>query len=79
MRPVRLDSHLDADLGLDSLAVVELRSRMEEAFGVVLPDRILGGDTLGDWLAVLRAARGSTGRLFSTGRSAGPGTPPVAA
>lgn len=77
--PVRPDSRLDTDLGLDSLAVVELRSRMEEAFGVVLPDRILGGDTLGDWLAVLRAARGSSGRLVSTGRAAVPGPPPVPA
>jgi acyl carrier protein len=59
--PVRLDSRLGADLGLDSLAVVELRSRMEQAFGLLLPDRILDGSTLADWLAVLRAAGGSTG------------------
>ena len=45
--PVRLDSRLDADLGLDSLAVVELRSRMEQAFAVLLPDRIL--ETVARW------------------------------
>jgi 1-acyl-sn-glycerol-3-phosphate acyltransferase len=75
--PVRLDSRLGADLGLDSLAVVELRSRMEQAFGLLLPDRILDGSTLADWLAVLRAAGGSTGRLISTGRAAVPGPAPV--
>ena len=39
---VRLDSLLDAELGLDSLALVELLSRLEHACGVKLPDRILG-------------------------------------
>ena len=68
--PVRLDSRLDADLGLDSLAVVELRSRMEQAFAVVLPDRILGGGTLADWLAVLQTARERPG---VTRRAAVPG------
>ena len=44
--------------GLDSLTLVELRSRVEEAFGVMLPDDVLGGETADDWLAAVRAARG---------------------
>jgi 1-acyl-sn-glycerol-3-phosphate acyltransferase len=38
---VRLDSLLDRDLGLDSLALVELLGRLEEAVGVSLPDGLL--------------------------------------
>jgi 1-acyl-sn-glycerol-3-phosphate acyltransferase len=37
-----LDSMLDKDLGLDSLARVELLARIEQAFGVRLPDDLLG-------------------------------------
>lgn len=36
-----LDSELDRDLGLDSLALVELLSRLESAFGITLPDELL--------------------------------------
>jgi 1-acyl-sn-glycerol-3-phosphate acyltransferase len=59
--PVRLDSRLAADLGLDSLVLVELRSRVEKAFGVILPDHVLDGATAGEWLDVLRAVRGTSG------------------
>ncbi|MDP1735793.1 MAG: AMP-binding protein [Sulfuritalea sp.] len=37
-----LDSALDKDLGLDSLARVELLARIDQAFGVRLPDDLLG-------------------------------------
>ena len=37
-----LDSRLDRDLGLDSLARVELLARIEQAFGVRLSDEVLG-------------------------------------
>jgi len=37
-----LDSKLDRDLGLDSLARVELLTRIEQAFGVRLGDDVLG-------------------------------------
>ena len=75
--PAALDSRLEADLGLDSLAVVELRSRMEEALGVALPDRILGGGTLGEWQAALEAARDRAGPPVSASRAAVSGSPPV--
>jgi len=39
-RPVTLDSHLERDLGLDSLGRVELLARIERAFGVALPERV---------------------------------------
>ena len=40
--PARLDIALDKDLGLDSLARVELLARIEQAFAVRLPDDLLG-------------------------------------
>ena len=38
----QLDSTLERDLGLDSLARVELLARIEQAFGVRLGDDVLG-------------------------------------
>jgi 1-acyl-sn-glycerol-3-phosphate acyltransferase len=56
---VRPDTRLDAELGLDSLALVELRSRLEAAFDVELPDRILSlAATPGEWIAAIRQAHG---------------------
>jgi 1-acyl-sn-glycerol-3-phosphate acyltransferase len=49
---LRLDSQLDRDLGFDSLGRVELLYRLERAFGVKLPEALLGGaETPGDLLA----------------------------
>jgi 1-acyl-sn-glycerol-3-phosphate acyltransferase len=59
LRSVGMDSLVDADLGLDSLALVEFRSRVEEVFGVTLPDRVLDEPTLAGWLDTVRAAPGS--------------------
>src|SRR5579885_2459152 len=57
--PVRLQSRLDDELGLDSLAIVELKSRLEEAFAVELPDRTLAtADTPAAWLAAVHATSG---------------------
>jgi acyl carrier protein len=52
-----LDSALDKDLGLDSLARVELLARIEQAFGVQLSDEVLGAaETPRDLLDAVAAA-----------------------
>ncbi|MCW9058067.1 MAG: AMP-binding protein [Gammaproteobacteria bacterium] len=52
-----LDSHLERDLGLDSLARVEFIARIEEHFGVNLPEQVYGEiETPRDLLRFLRAA-----------------------
>ena len=60
--PVLPASRLDRDLGFDSLARTELLLRVEQAFGVVLPDDTLQrADTVADLLdAVRRAAPAAT-------------------
>lgn len=40
-REITLDSGLDRDLGLDSLARMELLTRLEKSYGVRLPDQVL--------------------------------------
>jgi 1-acyl-sn-glycerol-3-phosphate acyltransferase len=52
-----LDSHLERDLGFDSLGRVELVLRLGTAFGVRLPESVLGdAETPRDLLAALLAA-----------------------
>ncbi|HEV8580580.1 MAG TPA: AMP-binding protein [Thermoanaerobaculia bacterium] len=52
-----LDSSLERDLGLDSLGRVELLARLEKAFGVRLPEEVLGSaETPRDLLRALLAA-----------------------
>jgi 1-acyl-sn-glycerol-3-phosphate acyltransferase len=69
---VGLDTRLDAELGLDSLALVELRVRVEELFGVLLPDRLLAtAATPRDWLRAISAAeRGAAQRGTPTSPAA---------
>ena len=57
-RSVSLASSLDRDLELDSLARVELFARIEQAFGVQLPEVLLGSaETCADLLEALQVAR----------------------
>src|SRR2546428_2907976 len=57
--PVTLDSALEEDLGLDSLARVELLMRLEHAFGVRPPEQLLStAEAPRDLLRALLAARG---------------------
>ncbi|WP_191831121.1 AMP-binding protein [Pseudomonas fluorescens] len=57
---VTLHSVLDRDLGIDSLARVELWSRIEHEFGVHLPENLFASaDTPADVLYVLRSRHGA--------------------
>jgi len=54
---VSLNSHLDRDLGFDSLGRVELVLRLEQRFGVHLPDAVLGSaETVADLIALVNSA-----------------------
>jgi 1-acyl-sn-glycerol-3-phosphate acyltransferase len=56
-----LDSRLDRDLGIDSLGRAELIARIEHAFGVSLPERILAqAETPRDLLAAALASQNAT-------------------
>ena len=72
--PVTLDSSLDRDLGLDSLARSELLLRISEATRIELPDALLGtAERPRDLLEGLRAspiARRSTPRVAIAGETA---------
>jgi acyl carrier protein len=67
---VALDSRLDRDLGFDSLGRVELLLRVERAFGVQLPEELLGeAETPRDLLnAALAAAPGGARKLREEAR-----------
>lgn len=58
-RPATLDSSLQRDMGLDSLARVELLARIEQRFAVTLPEAAFASaDTPRDVLRALLAAQG---------------------
>ncbi len=65
---VALDSSLEKDLGLDSLARVELVLRLEKEFGTSLPERALAtGETPRDLLRFLLASAGHAPHAVDTG------------
>lgn len=65
----RLDSCLDRDLGLDSLARVELLARIEVSFECRLPEDLLGSaETVRDLLAALGGTSTGTAEVVSHGR-----------
>ena len=53
------DTHLERDLGLDSLSRTELLHRLERAFGVSLPDAALAAETPRELLRSVLAAGGA--------------------
>ena len=68
--PVRLDSSLEHDLGIDSLARMELMLRLERAFDVRLPEHLLAtAETPRELLRVVQAGGA---------RAPEPGTPAAA-
>jgi len=61
-RPVRAESRLDADLGLDSLARVELAVFLERAFGVAVPEtRLAELATVADLARFVAGRQGAGG------------------
>ncbi len=57
--PVTLDASLDRDLGLDSLARVELASRIEAIFGTAIGEDVLANaETVRDLADAVQASRG---------------------
>ncbi|MDI5986160.1 AMP-binding protein [Halomonas sp. M4R5S39] len=60
-----LETRLDRDLGLDSMARSELLLRLEDAFAVTLPENVLMADTPAELLEILLATPG-TGRETSS-------------
>ena len=69
---VNLDSLLDRDLGFDSLARVELLARIEQAFGVSLPEQALvTAETPRDLLRTVQECTGAAGARRA-GAAAGP-------
>src|SRR5450759_2883805 len=59
--PVRLDSSIERDLGIDSLARVELMMRIERAFDVRLPEHLLAAaETPRDLLRAVQTGEART-------------------
>jgi 1-acyl-sn-glycerol-3-phosphate acyltransferase len=80
--PVTLDSRLDRDLGLDSLATVEVLDRLGELLGVEIPDSALAAvDTPRDLVRIVSTAGPAAHPQASNWRhgptSSGPRSAPV--
>lgn len=78
MRPeaailVTLDSSLERDLGIDSLGRVELLARIEQAFGISLPEQVfITAETSRDLLQAVLAAAPAMAPLAAVQRSEAP-------
>jgi acyl carrier protein len=61
---VALDSHITGDLGLDSLAIMEVVADVEDHFGLTFPDDALPGiRTVRDVLVALERRLDAEGKL----------------
>jgi 1-acyl-sn-glycerol-3-phosphate acyltransferase len=70
-RVLTLESSLERDAGLDSLARVELLLRAEKKLGLHLPDQaVLSAETFGDLLAAAKIGRTATDAQIATRRGA---------
>ena len=68
--------HLREDLGLDSMAVIELLYRIEEAFDLQIPDQDLVGLTnVGHVVNYVEKRLGKTASPFLTKKAAKPSKP----
>ena len=55
---IQLDSRIKKDLGADSLDILQLLMRIEDGYGIVIPDEELATfDTVGDVFAYLERAQ----------------------
>ena len=53
---IRLESHIIKDLGADSLDILQLLMKIEDMYGIVIPDEELADfDTVGDVVNFLDA------------------------
>ena len=70
---VALDSSLERDLGIDSLGRVELFARIEQAFGISLPEQVYAtAETPRDLLRAVQAAAPATARSADMHRAEAP-------
>ena len=73
---IRITDHLRDDLGLDSMAVIELLYRIEEAFDLQIPDQDLVGLTnVGHVVTYVEKRLGKSGSRAPTKKPAKPSKP----
>jgi acyl carrier protein len=73
---ILITHHLRDDLSLDSMAVIELLYRIEEAFDLQIPDEdLVGLATVGHVVAYVEKRLGKAASAASTKKSATPSKP----
>ena len=73
---ILITHHLRDDLSLDSMAVIELLYRIEEAFDLQIPDEdLVGLATVGHVVAYVEKRLGKAASASSTKKSATPSKP----
>lgn len=73
---ILITQHLRDDLGLDSMAVIELLYRIEEAFDLQIPDQdLVGLTTVSHVVGYVEQRLGKTASTASTKKSAKPSKP----